>query len=319
MITFINNKGNKAVAAACVPVALAALLSLAGALLTGCGAAGGEDEAGIKVAADIVPVADFCRRVGGGLVEVETLVPPGSNPHTFELTSGQMKYLSEADVLACVGLGLTPWAEDIFGRLENPGLVTVLAGESLPKDSLIVAEGGEGDAHGAYDPHVWLDPGLAAVMVESIRDGFIAADPGHAGDYVDNAAAYIEELRSLDAYIQGEVAGFTEKKFVSFHSSWVYFARRYGLEQVGVIEERPGKEPSAAEIAELVELVRSRGVRAVFAEPQFSPRAAEAIAEESGGVTVRIVDPVGDPQNPETDTYVKMMKRAVQIMGEALR
>jgi zinc transport system substrate-binding protein len=89
---------------------------------------------------------------------------------------------------------------------------------------------------------------------------------------------------------------------------------------VGVIEELPGKEPSAGEIADLVELIAEQGVKVVFAEPQFSPRAAEAIAEESGGeVKVMVLDPLGDPEDPEWDTYMKMMRKDVGIMEEAMR
>lgn len=302
---------------------LAASLLIAGACLAGCGTSRGE-EGRLKVAADIFPMADLCRRIGGDLVEVETMVPPGTNPHAFELTTGQMRFLSEADVLVTVGLDLTPWAEGIFEKAGNPDLVVVKAGESLPEEDLIPAldDVGHGDegGHGVHDPHVWLDPELAALMVEAISGAFAAADPANSETYESNAAACVEELRRLDAHIRDEVAGFRARKFVSFHSSWVYFARRYGLEQVGVIEELPGKEPSAGEIAELVEMIRAQGVTAVFAEPQYSSRAAEAVAESAGGgVTVVTVDPLGDPEDPEADSYVEMMKRAVRAMGEALK
>ena len=294
------------------------------ALLAGC--AGGEAGDGkLKVAADIAPLADFCRQVGGDLVVVETMVPPGASPHTYELTSGQMRFLSEADVLVTNGLGLTPWAEEVLGKTDNPGLVAVVAGEAVPQEDLIpvvAAAGGEDghEEHGAYNPHVWLDPHLARHLVEAVRDGLVRADPGDAAVYRANAEEYLAELASLDRAIAAEVASFESRKFVSFHSSWTYFARRYGLEQAGVIEELPGKEPSAGEIAELVEVVRGMGVRVIFAEPQFSPRTAETIAEESGGeVVVRVLDPLGDPGNPETDTYLEMMGHDLEVMGEVLR
>ncbi len=289
----------------------------------------------LEVAADIVPMADFCRAVGGDMVEVELLVPPGASPHTHELTTGQMRFLAGADVVVTVGLGLTPWAEEVFAKAGNPDLEIVVAGEAVPPSSLVPAggvataghaddekeEGGDAECDaGSSDPHVWLDPELVVYMVEAIRDAFIDADPANAEAYRENAAGYAEELARLDGDIARATAELTHRGFISFHSSFTYFARRYGLEQVGVIEEQPGKEPSAGEIAELVDLIESRGVRAVFAEPQFNPRAAEAIAEESGGtVVVGILDPLGDPDDPGADTYLEVMRNNLAAMVEALR
>lgn len=286
--------------------------------LAGCGETGADSHEKIKIATDIVPIADFCRNVGGNLVEVEALIPAGSNPHTYELTTRQMRFLSDANLLVINGLGLAPWTDDIFQSIRNEKLIKVVAGEAVPQDSLMAeAEAGGNEA---YDPHVWLDPTLVVYMINSIRDGLMAADPGHESIYRQNADDYIGELEGLDTLISRETAGFSSKKFIAFHPSWTYFARRYGLDQVGVIEERPGKEPSAAWIARLIDSIRSEGIKVVFSEPQFSPRAAEAVAEEAGGgVALEILDPMGDPANPETDSYIALMRHDVQLMGEALK
>jgi len=295
-------------------------------LTTGCSTGAG-DTGRIKLAADIVPMADFCRAVGGEMVEVETLVPPGASPHAYELTTGQMRFLADADVMVTVGLGLTPWAEEVFSKADNPDLVTVVAGEVIPTTELITTAfdaegGGDGEGHtgeAAYDPHVWLDPNLVRYIIAAIRDGLIRVDPENASTYRENAAAYEEELAQLDTEIRDRLDTLASRKFVAFHSSWTYFAARYGLDQVGVIEEQPGKEPSAGEIAELVDMVESRGVRVVFAEPQFSARAAEAVAEESGGeVVVEILDPLGDTDDPAADTYLEMMRNNLAVIAGAL-
>ncbi|RJP31277.1 MAG: zinc ABC transporter substrate-binding protein [Actinobacteria bacterium] len=319
------------VRATCYAVAvLAGMLALV--LSAGCGTGGKNDPGRMKVAADIVPMADFCREVGGDMVDVEVMVPPGASPHTYELTTGQMRFLAEADVLATVGLGLSPWAEGIFANTDNPDMILVVAGEAIPRSLLVRAgethegaqdeesAGEEGQEYDSYDPHVWLDPELAVYMIVAIRDGYMEADPENAEVYRGNAARYIEELEELDREIGEELVSVSNRKFVSFHSSWTYFARRYGLEQVGVIEEQPGKEPSVGEIAALVEGMESQGVKVVFAEPQFNPRAAEAIAEESGGeVVVEILDPLGDPNHAAADTYLEMMRQNVAVIMEALK
>lgn len=291
--------------------------------ITGCEQNEPESE-GLKVAADIMPLADFCRNVGGETMEVEMLIPAGASPHTYELTSEQMKFLSEADVLVTNGLGLTPWVEDLLAKLDNPELITVVAGEAVPQAELIeIGENEEEDnqhEQGVYDPHVWLDPNLAVYQVEAIRDAFIEADPDNQERYRENASKYIEELEGLDSIIKEEVSTFAETKFVSFHPAWAYFAHRYGLEQIGVVEELPGKEPSAGEIAELVDLIKEEGVKVIFTEPQFSPKAAETIAEETGAeVRLKDLDPVGDPDDPDKDTYIKLMKLNLGAMEEVMK
>ncbi|MCL8207267.1 MAG: metal ABC transporter substrate-binding protein [Actinomycetia bacterium] len=234
-----------------------------------------------------------------------------------------MKFLSDADLLVIVGLDLIPWEEEIITKTVGPDLV-VRAGEAVPVDELLPAEGGddgtEAGAHGAYDPHVWLDPVLLKYAVEAVRKGLEEADPRHASSYRERAASFISELDELHGEIARRTAAFTHREFIAFHSSWTYFARRYGLRQVGVIEERPGQEPSAGEIAKLVEMARGWGVKAVFAEAQFSPRVAEAVAEESGGeVRVWLLDPLGDPGNPEKGDYCRLMRHNLSVMEEALR
>jgi zinc transport system substrate-binding protein len=284
------------------------------------------------VAADIMPLADFCRNVGGDLVEVEMLIPAGASPHTYELTSEQMKFLSEADVLVSNGLELTPWAEELFEEVDNADMVSVEAAEAVPPSELIETgeeeeeghhdeeEEGHHHEHGVYDPHVWLDPNLAIYQVEAIRDAFVEADPENRESYRDNADKYIEELKGLDGDIAEEVSAFTETKFVSLHPAWAYFAERYELEQIGVVEELPGKEPSVGEIAELVELIKEEGVKVIFTEPQLNPKAAETIAGETGAeVVLKDMDPVGDPDDPEKNTYVRLMKYNLGVMGEVMK
>ncbi len=368
MFTVRNGSVAAVYAGIFIAVLAAAALSSA-ACVTGCG--GGENGAGkVKVAADIMPLAYLCREVGGDMAEVEVLVPPGSSPHTFELTGGQMKFLSGADLLVTVGLGLTPWAEEVFGRADNPRLEKLTVGDLLPAGELIPAaeaialadgghahgEGGEqgheaaadehghgeGDeeresesekagpgeeyphehehAHGVYDPHVWLDPQLCEGVVRELAEALSRADPDHAAYYRERAEESVKRLRILDAEVEEILAGLASRRFISFHSSLAYFARRYGLEQVGVIEELPGKEPSAGEVAELVDLVRELGVKAVFAESQFSPRAAQAIAESAGGgVVVAVIDPLADPADPEGGSYEGMLRELAREIAEALR
>jgi len=174
-----------------------------------------------------------------------------------------------------------------------------------------------GDHHGRRDvnPHVWLDPVYAIHQVEAIRDAFCRVDPAHARDYSANAESYIGRLRRLHSEISKTVKTFRSRDFVAFHPAWVYFARRYGLRQAAVIEESPGKEPSAAHIRDVVETMRRVGAAAVFAEPQLSPKAAEVVAAETGA-SVLYLDPLGKP--PDYD-YIATMRANIEQMAKALR
>ena len=306
-------------------VGSALFLLLAVCLVAGCSARSESDNR-IRVAASIVPVADFCRNVGGDLVEVRSLIPAQAGcGHTFEPTVGQIKFLADADVFVINGLGLESWASDVVSKVGNPKQVTMVASDSIPRRLLLPT--GDADllssarkGENVYDPHVWLDPSLAIYEVEAIRDCLGRVDPVHRAQYTKNAAAYIEKLKALDAKVAVLIAPARRKEFVATHPTWTYFARRYGVVQAGEVEELPGKEPSLAQINLLMDKVRDLGIKAVFAEPQLSPKAVEVIAQDAGPrVKVFTVDPVGDPENPAVATYVKLMERNAAIICEAMK
>ncbi len=291
-------------------VALAVVLFLAMSLAACSGTRRARPEAGDRmlVVASINPLADFARQIGGDRVQVETMVPPGASPHTYEPKPSQLRDLSRAKVLVLVGLGFEFWADKAISASGNPGLIVVRT-----SDGLEILQQGEG---GGGNPHVWLDPIDAIHQVELIRDAFIRADPAGKEVYTANADEYIGRLRALDEEIRKEVSGFSTRKFIAFHPAWAYFARRYGLEQVAVIERTPGREPSPAEIAKIVQAAREAGVKAIFAEPQFSPKAAKVIAQECGA-QVLFLDPVGGVKGRET--YIELMRYNLAQMAKAMK
>jgi zinc transport system substrate-binding protein len=278
-----------------------------GLLLAGIGAEGAGSADRILVAASIAPLADFARQVGGDRIEAITLIPPGASPHTYELKPSQVRQVAGARLLILNGAGLEYWADKLIRAASNPMLEVVDTSRGIP-----LLDAG---AHGA-NPHIWLDPQQAMRQVEHIRDALARLDPGHAAAYRENAARFLAELQGLDREIAAEVRGWRTKQFIAFHPAWVYFARRYGLEQAGVIERSPGREPSPAELARIVETAKRVGARAIFAEPQFSPKAAEAIARESGA-RVLFLDPLGSSLKDRS--YLAMMRSNVFQMAPALR
>ncbi len=259
------------------------------------------------VAASIAPLANFCKEVGGNYVKVELLVPPGSNPHTYQVQPDQMEMLSNASVLVLNGVGLEFWAKNVTDAADNHKLIVTQTAAGLPVID-------HGDEEGG-NPHVWVDPIDAIHQVNAIRDAFAKADPTHAKQYSQNAARYVTKLKQLDTYIRSQVSDFRSRSFISFHPTWVYFSKRYGLKEAAVIESSPGKEPAPDDIRQVIDTAKRLRVKAIFAEPQVYPKAAYVVAEEVGAKIVTL-DAFGKP--PSYD-YIAMMKSNINAMAGAMK
>lgn len=281
-------------------------------LLGGCGGTPTPSAGKVKVAVSIAPLADLARQVGGEHVTVTTLVPSAASPHTYEPTPAQVKEVAEANVLALIGLGFEFWAEDVIESAANTDLIVVHTSEGIE----VIHDEHEHEGDKIGNPHIWLDPQNAMVQVRHLREALIEADPAHQAGYEANAEVYLAQLELLDEEIAAQVATWSHQEFIAFHPSWVYFAQRYGLTQAAVIEQTPGKEPSPAELAEIIETARRIGARAIFAETQFSPKVAETIAAESGA-QVLFLNPLGGAEGPTG--YVEMMRYNVAQMERGMK
>jgi zinc transport system substrate-binding protein len=264
----------------------------------------------VKVVASIAPLADFVREVGGKNVDVILLLPPGASPHVYEPTPKAVKDLSDAKIFVKIGSGFEFWAEKIIKTSANKNLIIV---DSSSDIELIK----EPHAHAAsgIDPHIWLDPVIAITIVSKIEKALIEADPHNVSLYKKNALLYKEKLSRLDKEIADKVKKFRIKEYVTFHPAWNYFSRRYGLRVAGVIEESPGKEPSPKHVAAIIREINRLGNKVVFVEPQFNPKIAEAIADESNA-RVLVLDPIGGQNGRKT--YIDMMKYNISVMESVM-
>jgi len=279
--------------------------------------------------ASIYPVADMVQQVGGDYVDVSFLLPAGASPHTFEPKPSLVKKISSARIFFMVGAGLEFWAEK-FIDLAGPGLTTVVLskGVSLINTAGHHHENKAGHFHarvGVSDqessvanPHIWIDPVIAKSMVDKITAALCDVDHVHVTYYKKRRQRYLEMLDDLDQMIQKTVSTFKVRKYVSFHSSWDYFARRYGLKSAGVIEAAPGRNPTPIQIKNIVAMIKKYHIRAVFAEPQLNPRAAEVIAREAG-VNVLLLDPLGGPNLKGRSTYIDLIRYNLNVMQEAMK
>lgn len=288
-----------------------------GSLLAGCAAAPAPGAGQPKAVATINILADFVARVAGERVEVTSLIPVGGDPHTYEPVPRDVQRVAESQIVFYNGLGLEKWLEEL---LENAGGRRVSV--ELTR-GLRPAIQREGRYRGDPDPHLWMDPVFAKKYVENARDALAAFDPPGRATYERNANRYLGELDALDAWIKEQVARIPphRRKLVTTHDAFRYFGQRYGFQVVGTIWGISTEdEPSAQEIARLVDRIRAHGVPAVFVETTINPKLMERVAREAG---VRIGEKLyGDslgPAGSDADTYVKMMRHNVRAIVEVLR
>jgi zinc transport system substrate-binding protein len=244
------------------------------------------DDGKTVIIVSILPQADFVEHVGGDKVEVIVMIPPGANPATYEPTASQLKAVSSAAMYVKVGSGL-PFEEVWLDKIcsANPDMMIIDTSEGI---NLIQG-----------DPHIWLSPRSAVVQVENIYKGLVAMDPENSEYYYRNKEQYINDLEVLDTDITESLSGFDGRNFMVFHPSWGYFSRDYDLTMIAV--EIEGKEPSAGDMARLVETAKENNIKIIFVQPQFSTKSAEVIAKEIGGSVVA-VDPL--PQDYITNLRI---------------
>lgn len=289
----------------------------------------------IPVVASIFPVADMVQQVGSPYVEATFIIPGGASPHTFEPRPSQIRQLAEARVFFKIGAGLEIWAEK-FTAAAGKKLLTVTLSDGVTliratesdhdhdSDRAARSAGLRADAGGSAEievvanPHIWLDPVIAQKMVGSIVTALCRVDALHADHYRRQGEAFTQRLMDLDREIRSAVLDFSNKKYVAFHAAWDYFAGRYGLEPVGIIETAPGRHPTPKRIEQIVADIKKHRIRAVFAEPQLNPKVAAVIAQEAD-VRVLLLDPMGAPDAEGRRSYLELMRYNLDVLKEAMQ
>jgi zinc transport system substrate-binding protein len=265
----------------------------------------------IGVVVTIVPQADFVEAVGGERVNVTVMVPPGADPHTYELNPSQLVQVSNARMYAKVGSGVEfefTWMNKLIAHNKKMLVVDCSKGVQLIKVVEDENHAVGGELHLGDDPHIWLSPRNVKIMVDNIYNGLIKIDPDGAAYYTENKDAYLAKLDNLDRDIREGLAGIKNRRFIVFHPAWGYFAKDYNLEQVPI--EIGGKEPSAKDIANLIQKAEEQNIKVIFASPEFNPRSAEVIAKEIGGMVI-FIDPLAKDY---IDNMRMVLKELVQAM-----
>lgn len=237
-------------------------------------------------------LANMVKNVGGDLVDVTALVPPGADVHSFQSTPADNVAVSRAALLVSNGGGLDQFLDQVIEGSASDSAVHILAAESLL--------GQDGD-----DPHFWQNPVFAVEYAESIRDGLIESDPANSSSYQANFESYKDELTKLDFDIASTLDSIDDSRrhLITFHDAFGHFAARYGW-QITALVGSDASQVSPGPVVEILEQVKAQGIPAVFAEPQFSSGLLQKAAEDAG---VEVGPIYSDVQGGEAASYIDMM------------
>lgn len=276
---------------------------------------------GETVAASFYPIYLFARNLTQGIegLEVHNLAAPDSGClHDYQLQTGDMKALAQADVFLINGAGMESYLQNVLDAF--PDLPVVDASTGIP----LLDEDGEPDTEEdgqehTVNAHLWLDAANALAMVNNLSAGLCQAFPDHAQAIEANRAAYAQRLTELDEELRAGLADLPHKDIITFHEAFPYFARAYGLNVVGVVNREPGEALPPAQLAELVGVVEALGAPPLFVEPQYDDLAARTLAQETGAA-VYTLDPVvtGPTDDSALTRYEDVMRENMRTLQTAL-
>lgn len=274
----------------------------------------------LKVVVTIPVLKDWAERIGGPHVKVVSLMSGLESEHTYSPRPNDLVAIRKARVLLEVGVGLEVWVTSLVRNSGNTSLLVVTTSKGI---ALIRNHEQHDEAtktlqarHQAGNPHVWLDPENAKIMIRHITDAFIKIDPGHASDYRNNQAAYLRQLDQVQTELAERLRSIADRRVVVYHPAWPYFARRFGIQIAGEIISQPGAEPSARHLQALITLIRNEHIRVIVSEPQLNQKIPEVLARETDARVVILTPLPGGISGVET--YLDMLRHNILQLAQAL-
>lgn len=291
----------------CVVSRIAGVLAAA-LLLAACSSASAPRHDRIHVVTTFSTLNSFVQGVGGKRVQVDNLVPVGASPETYQPTPQDIAKVADAQLVVENGAGIDAWIAPTMRNASNPSVRTLVLSQGMPVRG--------------NNPHLWMDPVYGQQYVDKVRDALTAMDPQHASQYRKNAAAYNAKLQALQRSIAHEISARippAHRAMIIFHNAFDYYNRRFGIQTVGVIELSAGQDPNPQYIGQLIDLARAHHVRAVFSEPEYSPKLAQALAHSAG---IRVISSLYDDSignDPRVHDYISMLTYDTNTIVQALK
>lgn len=319
-----------------------------------------EEDSELKIFTTVYPLQYFAEQIAGEEATVESILPPGSDPHTYEPTTKEMIAIAEADLFVYNGAGLEAYAQKIADSVESENVRILEASEGIDLREHVHAgeeedhadeenqaheeghaheedhahegeqadegdhdeqeSGHEGHHHGDQDPHVWLDPTLAAQLAENIKDQLVEINPNKEEIYQKNFEDLQTRLQGLDQQFHDEVENLSKNEIIVSHAAYGYWEQAYGIEQIAVSGLSPTSEPSQKELENIIEVANEHELNHVLFEQNVTPKIAEVVRKEMNAESLRIhnlsVLTQEDVQNEED--YFSLMERNIEVLKTAL-
>ncbi len=303
---------------------IGAIAGLALLILSACGTSGGSGTqqpvssgttgtpvpGQVPVVVSLPVFVSMAQAVGGDHVSVTSIVPAGVDPHSYQPKPNDVREVADAKVIFVNGAGLETWLDSLIKSAGGSKAPVYTLSDGL--QPIVQTESGSEEGN----PHFWLDPTDAIHYVQQMQKGLSERDPAHAADYQANAMSYISQIQAFDRWAKDQIARIPadQRKIVTFHDAFPYFGQHFGLTIVGVIEKSPGRDPSAKELADLVDQIKAQDVKAIFNEPQFNPKLADSLAQEAGVKTLTLYS----ESPPKGEGYIEMMRANINTLVEGL-
>ncbi|MDD6069459.1 MAG: metal ABC transporter substrate-binding protein [Clostridiales bacterium] len=283
-----------------------------------------KEEDKLKVVTTIYPIQNFTEEIAGEKAEIINLVPAGVEPHDFELSTGDMQLLEEADVFIYNGAGMEHFVDKTISAISNKDLLIVEATSDVKLKEASHSHEENEEEHGEeerFDPHTWLSIENAMIEAETIRDALCEADSDSQEYFNGRFEDYKAELEKLEKRYEKELSGLSKNTIVVAHEAFGYLCDEYGLVQEAVEGLTADSEPDSARMKEIIDFCRENDIQVIFFEELVSPKVAETIANEIGART-EVLNPIEGRTSEQEEQgldYVGMMEQNLEVLKAALK
>ena len=280
-------------------------------------------EGKIKIYTSIYPLYDFAKKVGGDKVDVTNLVPAGTEPHEWEISTSDIVNLEKADMLIYNGAGIENWTDKVISTLENKDISYVKTSEGLDIHKIGKKDSQEDNkhSHGSYDPHTWLSIKNAKQEMENIKNALVKYDPDNADYYEDNYEKYAKKFDELDKKYSNTLGPIKNKTIIVAHEAFGYLCEEYDINQEGIEGLTPDSEPDPARMRQIIKFAKKNNVKTIFFEELVSPKVAQTIAKEINAKT-EVLNPLeglSEEQINNGEDYFSVMEKNLEVLYESMK